>query len=156
MLFLFVFNSISHSWDIELNTQREIPHLQATMYKHLTYKKKSTRCHSFMALRTASDMSEADWLPQAHVRNDRKFSRVVVRFSSVVQIPIKHSSLPDNWFYQSSWFRYKRRITTVKGLERWCFERLPIVRANEEGLTLEASAFQMFHGGNSTFINSFW
>ena len=25
----------------------------------------------------------------------------------------------------------------------------------DEGLTLETSAFQIFHGGNSTFINSF-
>ena len=25
----------------------------------------------------------------------------------------------------------------------------------DEGLTLEISAFQIFHGGNSTFINSF-
>ena len=48
-----------------------------------------------MALQTASDMSAADGLPQAHVRNDRNFSRVVIRFFSVVQIPIKHSSLQD-------------------------------------------------------------
>ena len=26
---------------------------------------------------------------------------------------------------------------------------------SDEGLTLEKSAFQIFHGGNSTFINSF-
>ena len=26
---------------------------------------------------------------------------------------------------------------------------------SDEGLTLETSAFQIFHGGNSTFINSF-
>ena len=40
----------------------------------------------------------------------------------------------------------------------------PLVKANnthnssirsDEGLTLETSAFQIFHGSNSTFINSF-
>ena len=29
---LRVFNSIGHEWDVELNTSREIPYLQATMY----------------------------------------------------------------------------------------------------------------------------
>ena len=29
---LRVFNSIAHEWDVELNTSREIPYLQATMY----------------------------------------------------------------------------------------------------------------------------
>ena len=29
------------------------------------------------------------------------------------------------------------------------------VRVNDEGLTLEASAFQIFQGGNSTFTNPF-
>ena len=27
-----VFNSIAHEWDVQLNTRREIPYLQATMY----------------------------------------------------------------------------------------------------------------------------
>ena len=39
----------------------------------------------------------------------------------------------------------KGLITTVKDLESWRFE----------GLTLETSAFYIFHGGNSTFANSF-
>ena len=38
--------------------------------------KKSTRCHSFMALNKASDMSTADWLSQAHVKKYRYFSYV--------------------------------------------------------------------------------
>ena len=29
---LQVFNSVAHGWDAELNTWREIPYLQATMY----------------------------------------------------------------------------------------------------------------------------
>ena len=29
---LWVFNLIAHEWDVELNTRREIPYLQATMY----------------------------------------------------------------------------------------------------------------------------
>jgi len=31
----------------------------------------------------------------------------------------------------------------------------PFVIRYEEGLTLETSAYQIFHGGNSTFIKSF-
>ena len=42
----------------------------------------------------------------------------------------------------------KGRITSVKDLEIWQM-------ANDQGLTLETSALQIFHGGNSTFINSF-
>ena len=30
-----------------------------------------------------------------------------------------------------------------------------LARRSDEGLTLETSAFEIFHGGNSTFINSF-
>ena len=31
-IYLRVLNSIAHEWDVELNTKREIPYLQATMY----------------------------------------------------------------------------------------------------------------------------
>ena len=47
------------------------------------------------------------------------------------------------------------RITIVKDLECSRFQRYSFVRANDEGLALERSAFQIFHGDNSTFINSF-
>ena len=40
-------------------------------------------------------------------------------------------------------------------LESWRFDCRPFVRANDEALTLETSAFQILHGGNSIFINSF-
>ena len=50
------------------------------------------------------------------------------------------------------------RTSTVKDLESWRFELYShpseCIRY-DEGLTLETSAFQVFHGGNSTFINSF-
>ena len=39
-----------------------------------------------MALNRASDVLAADWLSQTHVRNYRNFSRVVIRFSSVVEV----------------------------------------------------------------------
>ena len=50
-------------------------------------------CHSFMVLNRASDASAAYWLPQAHVKNYRNFSPVVRPFFSVVEVPVKHSSL---------------------------------------------------------------
>ena len=73
---------------MELNTSREITYLQATMYYFVCYLntvltrrsrlysrfKNETRCNSFMAL------------------NKRNFSRVEIRFFSLVEIPIKHSS----------------------------------------------------------------
>ena len=49
----------------------------------------------------------------------------------------------------------KGRITAMKDLESCHFERYRFVRANDVGLTLETSAFQMSCGGISTFINSF-
>ena len=48
----------------------------------------------------------------------------------------------------------ERRITTMKDLGSWSFERLPLV-IRSEGLTLETSGFQIFYGGNSTYINLF-
>ena len=59
--------------------------------------KKRTRCHSFMALNRASNMSAADWLFQTHAKNYRNFSRVVIRLFSEVKIPIKHSSLYNKY-----------------------------------------------------------
>ena len=50
---------------------------------------------------------------------------------------------------------HKGRITTLKELKIWHFERQPLVIRSNEGLTLETSAFQIFHGSNSTFIDSF-
>ena len=77
---LQVFNSISHGWEIELNTRREIPYLQATIYYFVNNYyitillrrrsqlnscfEKRTHCHSFMALNRVSDFSAADWLSQ--------------------------------------------------------------------------------------------
>ena len=55
--------------------------------------KKRTRCQSFTALNRASGVPAADWLSQTHVKNYRNFSRVMIRFSSLEEIPIKHSSL---------------------------------------------------------------
>ena len=93
--------------DIELNTRREISYLQATMYDSVHYInilltrksrfhsrfKKRMRCHSFMALKRANGVPAADWLSQTHVKNCNNFSRVVIRFFSLVEIPVKHSSL---------------------------------------------------------------
>ena len=39
-------------------------------------------------------------------------------------------------------------------LPPWKIWKADVIRS-DEGLTLETSAFQIFHGGNSTFINSF-
>ena len=46
-----------------------------------------------MALNRVSDVPAANWLSQTHVKNYRNFLPVVIRFFSVVEIPIKHPSL---------------------------------------------------------------
>ena len=46
-----------------------------------------------MALSRASDVPASDWLSQTRVKNDRNFSGVAIRFFSVMEIAIKHSSL---------------------------------------------------------------
>ena len=46
-----------------------------------------------VAIYRANDVLAADWLFQTQVKNYPYFSRVVIRFFSVVEIPIKHSSL---------------------------------------------------------------
>ena len=53
---------------------------------------KRERVH--MALNRASNMSGSDWLFK-YVKNYHNFSGVVIQFSSLVEIPIKHSSLRD-------------------------------------------------------------
>ena len=50
-----------------------------------------------MALNRACDVPAADWLSQTHVKNYRNFSRAVIQFVSVVEIPIKHSSLYNKY-----------------------------------------------------------
>ena len=47
----------------------------------------------------------------------------------------------------------KSRITTVKDSESWHFERKPFVIYSNEGLTIETSAFLIFHAFNLTFVN---
>ena len=63
------------------------------------------------------------------------------------------------WFYQTS---DKGRIASVKNFWKADFRVLAVHTSElglgircDEGLTLETSAFQIFHGGNSTFINFF-
>lgn len=76
-------NSSSHRRDvIELNTQREIIHLQVAMYyfgyciKALLIRSQPyLHCQSFMAL------------------NGANFSGVEIGFFSVAKVPVKHSSL---------------------------------------------------------------
>ena len=77
-----------HSWDVELNTRRKIPYIQATMNNFVycinallirsrlcSRFTQRTLCHSFMMLNRAS---------LKHVKIFRNLSRVETRFLSVV------------------------------------------------------------------------
>ena len=55
-------------------------------------------------------------------------------------------------FYQTSWERSNYHHERFGKLT---FRPLTLRIRSDKGLTLETSAFQIFHGGNSTFINSF-
>ena len=95
-------------------------YLQATMYYFVYFIsisltrrswlnsrfKKSTSCQSFMALNKVSDVSAADWLSQAHVQ---KISYVMIRYFSVVEIPLKHSSL-NNKIKYPVWYLLKATL----------------------------------------------
>ena len=44
-------------------------------------------------LNTVSGIPAADWLSQTHAKSYRNFSCVMMQLFSVVEIPVKHSSL---------------------------------------------------------------
>ena len=75
--------STANEKDNELNTRREIPYLQATMYYFVYYVNillTRTYCHSYMAPNRMSDMPAADWLCQTCEKVIVVFSSVVIRF----------------------------------------------------------------------------
>ena len=69
-----------------------------------------------MALNRASDVSAAYWLSQTHVKIIVIFSRVVIRVFSVVEIPIKHSSLYNKivYYFDLNSSTVKLRFSTLK------------------------------------------
>ena len=69
----------------------------------------------FMAPNRASDVLAADWWFETHVKNYHKFSRLEIRFSLVVEIPIKHSSL----YNETSQWKYKKQYL-YKNCTRIC------------------------------------
>ena len=94
-------------WDIELNTRREIPYLQATIYYFVYYintlltRQKSTfqvSPHLFMALNRVSHYLIGDL---KHTWNYRNFLRAEIRFFSVVEIPIELSTLNKKYILRN-------------------------------------------------------
>ena len=72
----------------------------------------------------------------------------------------KETVLLRRWERSKQKFGFIKRvdkgwITTVNDLERWRFEREPFVRANRGIVGCCGLNQKIFHGGNSTFINSF-
>jgi len=70
--------------------------------------KKRACCYTFTAQNRASGVPAADWLSQTHVKNYRNFSRVMIRFFSMGEIPIKHSSL-----YKIKWLYFSTFINNI-------------------------------------------
>ena len=63
-----------------------------------------------MALNRASDATAADWLSQTHVTNYRDFSRVVIRFFSVVEILRTSVSIVE--YYYNCYHYYYGAVKT--------------------------------------------
>ena len=55
-----------------------------------------------MALNRASDALAAVWLSQTQVTNYRDFSRVVIRFFSVVEMPRTPVSIIEYYYYYAA------------------------------------------------------
>ena len=47
-------------------------------------------------------------------------------------------------------------LNSLITLQCWHFKRWPLFQANDEGLTLQTSVLQIFHGGNLIFDTKFW
>ena len=95
-------------WNFSSSVQLDNSRVSATRHLRIlltrksrlhSHFKKRTRSHSFMALNRASDVRATHWLSQTNEKNYRNFSREVIRFSSVVEIPIKHFSLYSRGIY---------------------------------------------------------
>ena len=81
-----------------------------------------------MALNRASYVPAADWLSQTNEKNWRNFSRVVIRFFPVVEIPIKLSSLYNNYHFAD-------KIIPLEDFDRILWRLLRWHNVNTSGAT---------------------
>ena len=98
-----VFNMISHVAQqmSEISTWTQEEKFQATMYYLVYYintslTRRSQLDSSFMLLNTASDVSAADCI--IYLKHVKRFSCVGIWLLSLVEIPVKYSSLYYKWF----------------------------------------------------------
>ena len=75
-------NRMSRSRPLLLASRKNQKQLRAELRVYL--------CHQLL-------MSAADWLPQTQAKNYHSFLRVVIRFFSMVEIPITHSRLYNKY-----------------------------------------------------------
>lgn len=89
-------------------------------------------------IHSAGDVSAVDWISQTRVKNYRNFSRLVIRFFWVVEIPTKHSSL------------YNKHILSLFSWWHPPFDNMPLwqdvcchYRSNEKSLRGAPSEFKI-------------
>ena len=89
---LRVFNSIAHEWDVELNTRREIPYLQATMYYFVYH---INTIALYWEEKPTSLMNENKWIDNPRVTivgcvstnpSDGKMCRIMITKTKMVLI----------------------------------------------------------------------
>ena len=71
-------NRMSHSWPLLHASRKNLKQPRAELRAYI--------CHQLF-------MSAAHWLSHPHVKSCRSFLRVVIRFFSMVEIPLTHVSL---------------------------------------------------------------
>ena len=124
------------------NARREIPHLQASMYYFNTLLTISSRLyarlkrervfiHSWRLIEQVTCQQRMGDLKHMHVKNHRYFSHVEIGFFSVVEIPIKDSSLCDKYIYCSFKCPETKRIHTEVLLQVTPFRFIQQAWSNE-------------------------
>ena len=117
---LQVFNSISHEWDIKLNTRREIPHLQAAMYYFVYCLRLKIKITTFLTIfrrfpTTFPKISKITFVSE-------HFPKISVHYQSCRRLPSKirrcFDHTPTNWStpYSDKWIKM---VNFELGIEMW-------------------------------------
>ena len=112
---LRVFNSIAHEWDVELNTRRKIPYLQANMYYFVYH---ITAIALYWEKKPTSLMNENKWVDSLRITivkcvgansKDRKMRCIENREGFAAHSSTWPSGAKDEW-HVSSWLAISAHV----------------------------------------------
>ena len=84
-----VFNSIAHEWDVQLNTRREIPYLQATMYYFVYH---INTIALYWEEKRTSLMNENKWVDNSRKSKRRVRWRSLLRWKNALNHDYKNNN----------------------------------------------------------------